>query len=134
MEQKVDKRTSELLELLNYHIEEWIYCTSSIKDAVRSEIEAMYGEDLANGAHVVIGWDVGRISQEGQALRIVFPLKKQLCHDDLNKMFANLGIKKWYISVDESGDLELTVYIHENNDQTTYQAMKPSKKKGGLSM
>lgn len=114
MEQTIDKRTSEFLELLNYHIEEWIYCASNIKEAVRSEIEAMYGADLANGAHMVIGWDVERISQEGQALRIVMPVKKQLCHDDLNQMFANLGIKKWYISVDKSGDLELTVYIHEN--------------------
>lgn len=114
MDQTINKSTSAFLELLNYHIEEWIYCASSIKNAVQSEIEALYGEDLANEVCMTIGWDVERISREGQSLRIVFPPTKQLCHDDLDRMFSNLGINKWYISGTKAGGLELLAYIQEN--------------------
>ena len=118
MEQTITKSTSAFLELLNYHIEEWIHCASSIKDAVRSEIEAIYGEDLANEACMTIGWDVECISMDGQSLRIVFPQTKPICHDDLDRMFSNLGINKWYISGTKAGGLELLAYIQENVPDT----------------
>ena len=118
MEQTISKSTSAFLELLNYHIEEWIHCASSIKNAVRSEIEALYGADFANMVHMTIGWDVEHISKEGQSLRIVFPQAKPLSHDNLDQMFSNLGINKWYISGTEAGGLEIIAYIQENVPDT----------------
>lgn len=118
MEQTINKSTSAFLELLNYHVEEWIHCASSIKNAVRSEIEALYGADFANGVHMTIGWDVEHISKEGQSLRIVFPQAKPLSHDNLDQMFSNLGINKWYISGTEAGGLEILAYIQENVPDT----------------
>lgn len=118
MEQTSKKSTSAFLEMLNYHIEEWIYCANSIKNAVRTEIEAFYGSDFANAACMTIGWDVEHISKERQSLRIVLPQSKQLSHDDLEQIFSNLGIDKWYISGTKAGGLELLVYIQENVPNT----------------
>ena len=104
--------------MLNYHIEEWIYCANSIKNAVRTEIEAFYGSEFANAACMTIGWDVEHISKERQSLRIVLPQSKQLSHDDLEQIFSNLGINKWYISGTEAGGLEILAYIQENVPDT----------------
>ena len=114
MEQRTNKSISAFLELLNYHIDEWIHCVGNIKKAVQKEIGALYGADFVNGVYVSVGWETDCISREGQLLHIVFPQTKPLCHDDLNQMFANLGIRKWYVSGEKSGGLELKAYILEN--------------------